>query len=85
LCQTIPALSTILALFDLSDVLTIPTFPRLEQLFTKMRIAGAKSLTWVEVGNYDKICNLWEIFGEVVDDVCQSSMRQRFFITPVFL
>ena len=36
LCQTILARSTILAL---SDVLTIPTFQVLEQLFPKMRIA----------------------------------------------
>lgn len=38
-CQTIPVLSTVLALLALPDVLTIPTFRELEQLFLKMRIA----------------------------------------------
>lgn len=41
-CQTIPVLSTVLALLALPDVLTIPTFRELEQLFLKMRIAGSK-------------------------------------------
>jgi hypothetical protein len=51
-CQTNPGLSTALALLGLSDVITIPAFLRLEQLFAKMRIAGdglmisPLSLTW---------------------------------------
>jgi hypothetical protein len=39
LCQITPALSTVLALLGLSDVITILAFPELEQLFVKMRIA----------------------------------------------
>jgi len=39
LCQTIPALSTVLALLVHADVLTLLTFAKLEQLFLKMRIA----------------------------------------------
>jgi hypothetical protein len=39
-CQTIPSLSTVLALLALSDVLTILTFREFKQRFFKMRIAG---------------------------------------------
>jgi hypothetical protein len=38
-CQTIPARSTVLALLADSDVLTIPSVWKLEQLFFIMRIA----------------------------------------------
>lgn len=39
MCQTNPMLPTVLAILAFSDVLTIPAFPELEQLFAKMRIA----------------------------------------------
>jgi hypothetical protein len=39
-CQTIPVLSPVLALLSGSVVITITAFLGLEQLFSKMRIAG---------------------------------------------
>jgi hypothetical protein len=42
LCQIIPDLSTVVALLAHLLILTIPTFPELEQLFFKMRIAGRR-------------------------------------------
>ncbi|MDX2214024.1 MAG: hypothetical protein SFY66_12120, partial [Oculatellaceae cyanobacterium bins.114] len=39
-CQIIPVFSTVLALLGDLDVLTIPTFQKIEQLFAIMRIAG---------------------------------------------
>lgn len=42
-CQTIPVLSTVLALLAHSDVLTIPSGWKLEQLFFIMRIAAELS------------------------------------------
>lgn len=42
-CQTIPVLPTVLALLAHSDILTISSVWKLEQLFFIMRIAGTVS------------------------------------------
>jgi len=55
LCQTIPVLSTVLALLALSDVLTILVFPGLEQLFAILRIADLSQALIVYNSTNDRL------------------------------
>jgi hypothetical protein len=54
LCQTVPDLSTVLALLALSDVLTLQTFQGLQQPFPKMRIAGLHQLKPLKIKKHGR-------------------------------